>query len=209
MGTYADLNITIRREDRMPITESDLNAYEEFFSNTYGNSCTSTSPHISNDGNHIHSFCEVKWGFETSEMKPFAVSNPHLQIEVMEVIEADDTIKNRYLFHGENVEILEEISVMEEPQIIDWPSYHAGKEYELGRRLRALQENKKFAHFIGRRFRREFLGSPATDWHLGENIIGAYLGGRLDELLLAVIEMDMEELLSAWEESQTHQEVTE
>ena len=209
MGTYAMLNFAVRRGDLSPVMGDDFVAVEKFFETYFANGWSVENPYISHDGMQIHASCEVRWGLSPSEVAPFAKNNPHLQIEVYENVDSDEVDVTRDLFEGNTFEILSTISVLEEPQKIDWPSHNAGREYELGKQLRALKENKKFAHFIGHMVRKEFLESPYTDWHLGEEILSAYLGGRLDELLLAVSSMDMEDMLSAWEESQTHQEVTE
>ena len=123
MGSFSELNITIRRKDLTPVTKEDLESFKRYFFEDFRDlrwreeTC---NPHICTDKKEIFAACVIKWTLEEEDFQPFARKHPHLQIEVMENSEHDGGTNTRYLFEGDLFEECQEVRFFEEPKLIDW-----------------------------------------------------------------------------------------
>lgn len=119
MSNYTMVAIEIRRADRNPVFENDLNDFEKLFDDfdDLGWCERYDYPHICTDGKRIHASGMLYHSFEECNLGDFAETHPHLQIEV---IEEGEYGKARHLFEGELYECCGEVSYFEPPVLIDW-----------------------------------------------------------------------------------------
>lgn len=117
----AYLNITARKAESIKLTEDDYDAFESFLGSKVQNHCVPSMfrLHLDNDHEEMWMLCEWYGVFDREVMKEFAGEHPDLQIEVIENY-LDDDIRNRVLYQGELMEVLEEIRYFPSPKLINW-----------------------------------------------------------------------------------------
>lgn len=209
MGSYSDLNITIRRKDLTPITKEDLEKFERFFFEDFRDirwreeTC---HPFICSDKQSIFASCTIKWTLERQDFQQFASENPHLQIEIMENSEHDGGTETRYLYEGDIFEVCDEVRYFEEPKKINWK--HGSVE-------RALTENKAlnecikktgFFKWFGEALRNVFQDDCFTSYELGEAVSKALCQESVEEMFEAMTGWDIERIIWEWEQHKKYME---
>ena len=122
MSCMTILNAEVRRKDGRPVSDQDLMDFEEAWmaiswAETYDH------PHIaiSNHNQHrIFASGAVWHSFESADMRDFAKSHPHLQMEILADCEDLDVGNTRILYEGDVVEELFEVKFFEKPEKIKW-----------------------------------------------------------------------------------------
>lgn len=193
MGSYSDLNITIRRKDLTPITKEDLEKFECYFFEDFRDirwreeTC---HPLICSDKQSIFASCTIKWTLERQDFQQFASENPHLQIEIMENSEHDGGTNTRYLYEGDLFEVCREERHFEEPVKIDWkkgyspyekllnnPKFLKAFGYQIMYALQDMISNTGCEE-LGKYVIQSVISCPE-----GEDMFSAVVGWTLDDLI--------------------------
>ena len=203
MSTYSELTITVRRKDRSPVTQEDLSKFEDFFYNSdlYRTEIYSI-PHICTNEKEICASCAIKHTLEPAAVLVFSISNPHLQIEVMEICDDDEVGKTRYLFEGVVWEMLEQNLEFEEPKSIDWPIGHVHVP-EDRRKLADYASEPGFFQWFGEQIRNCYKDDSEPEDSFAEMVTSAYLSDSAEALFIGLVGWSLEDLLDRWEEFKT------
>lgn len=204
MGSYSDLNITIRRKDLTPVTKQDLEKFERFFFEDFRDIrwCEETChPFICSDKQSIFSSCMIKWTLDRQDFQQFASENPHLQIEIMENSEHDGGTETRYLYEGDIFEVCDEVRYFEEPKKISWPSNHSPYEKFLN--------NPKFLNAFGYQIMCAFqnmIGNTGSE-ELGEYVVKSLVSRpEGEDMFSAVVGWALDDLIARTNDSLEEQE---
>lgn len=190
MACYSNINITIRRKDRTPVTIDDLQHFEEHCYENLQKTGIWDDPHICTDGCSIHASFQIYHTLEEEDILEFSRRYPELQIEVIEECDDCDVGNTRYLFEGNVCEMLCETKCFERPQIIDWPDSVSpyGK----------LLNNSKFLNQLGYHIicalqdmmdnttskeLGEYVIESLANYPLGEDMFSAVVGWAIDDLI--------------------------
>lgn len=201
MSTYSELNITVRRKDRMPVTDEDLRKFEEFY---YDRDCLyatefHSDPHICTNGMEMFANCQIKHTLEPDPVLRFSKDNPHLQIELMEFCEDEDVGDSRYLFEGAVWELLSQNREFEEPKTIDWPIGHIHMPEE-HKKLADCVNEPGFFQFLGENIRNSYQDDCEPDDSFAEMVTSAYLSDSVEALFLALVGWSLTDLIERWNE---------
>lgn len=115
------INITVRRADGSKISDDDFMDFKKFFMQNISSKSISTyKPRISADRNYMYGECEMHGYYDRNDMRQFATTHSHLQIEVIVEYKYYDC-KTRFLYYGGITEESDEERSFPPPELIDWP----------------------------------------------------------------------------------------
>ena len=204
MGSYSDLDITIRRKDLTPVTKEDLEKFERYFFEDFRDirwreeTC---HPFTCSDKQNIFASCTIKWTLERQDFQQFASDNPHLQIEIMENSEHDGGTNTRYLYEGDIFEVCDEVRYFEEPKKINWR--YSVSPYE------KLLNNPKFLEMFGYQINcaLQDMLQNTTDEELGEYVIKSLVDHpEGEDMFSAVVGWALDDLIARTNDSLEEQE---
>lgn len=120
MSAITYLNFTVRRVDRMPISQEDIDFFADFIDEEMiSNSSSVEFPQIATDHKAMCAFCEWYGIYEESDMMQFAEAHPEYQIELIEECSECDSMI-RCLYQGDIMEMTTEVRYFPDPQRIPW-----------------------------------------------------------------------------------------
>lgn len=204
MGSYSDLNITIRRKDLTPVTEEDLVKFENYFYEDFREIRwheETFRPRLCSDKQSIFASCTIKWTLERQDFQQFASENPHLQIEIMENSEHDGGTNTRYLYEGDIFEVCDEVHYFEEPKKINWRN--SVSPYE------KLLDNPRFLSAFGYQIMyalQDMIGNTGSE-ELGEYVIKSLVSRpEGEDMFSAVVGWALDDLVARTNDSLEEQE---
>ena len=204
MSCMTILNAEIRRKDGKPVSDQDLMDFEEAWmaiswAETYDH------PHIaiSNHNQHrIFASGAVWHSFESADMRDFAKSHPHLQMEILADCDDMDVGNTRILYEGDVVEELCEVKFFEKPEKIKWDDSVSPYEKLLG--------NPKFLDMLGYHISCALQDMLENTGHeeLGEYVIRSVIANPIagDDMFSAVVGWDLDDLIARANDSLEEQE---